>query len=186
MQLKEMKKKVLGLIEELNPKNQYLTDDPDIQAKINDVINMVQYELARMKKLPSYVEIEVNEGDVLTFASIKDESGFEVYQLSNIKGVDFDLKAQGTMIKFRESGVAEIDFFRYPKRITDESTDDFEFDLSNDILEIMPYGVAGDILKSDVSAAYGENYSARFESMLSRLDHRYITPIYRVEGGVDV
>ena len=39
MTLKEMKKKVLALIEELNPLSEYLTDDPDIQAKINDVIN---------------------------------------------------------------------------------------------------------------------------------------------------
>ena len=39
MNLKEMKQKVLGLIEELNPNSELLTDDPDIATKINDVIN---------------------------------------------------------------------------------------------------------------------------------------------------
>ena len=65
MTLTEMKKKVLGLIEELNPLSEYLTDDPDIQAKINDVINQILYELSRFKKIPKYVEIPVNEGDTL-------------------------------------------------------------------------------------------------------------------------
>ena len=41
MTLKEMKMKVLALIEELNPDNPFLTEDPDIAAKINDVINQI-------------------------------------------------------------------------------------------------------------------------------------------------
>ena len=53
MTLKEMKQKVLGLIEELNPNSELLTDDPDIATKINDVINQVIFELVRMKKLPA-------------------------------------------------------------------------------------------------------------------------------------
>ena len=65
MTLQEMKKKVLGLIEELNPLSEYLTDDPDIQAKINEVTNQIMFELVRFKKLPKYVEISVNEGDLL-------------------------------------------------------------------------------------------------------------------------
>ena len=45
MTLKEMKQKVLSMIEELNPLSDVLTDDPDIAAKINDVINQVMYEM---------------------------------------------------------------------------------------------------------------------------------------------
>ena len=52
MTLKEMKRKVLALIEELNPDSDLLTDDPDIATKINEVINQVMFELARMKKIP--------------------------------------------------------------------------------------------------------------------------------------
>ena len=36
MTLLEMKKKVLRLIEEINPNSELLTDDPDIANKIND------------------------------------------------------------------------------------------------------------------------------------------------------
>jgi hypothetical protein len=54
------------------------------------------------------------------------------------------------------------------------------------VLEIMPYGIAGDLLKSDVSAEYGSIYATRYETMLDRLDPRYqMTSVY-IEGGVDV
>ena len=75
MTLKEMKKKVLALIEEINPSSTLLTDDPDIAAKINDVTNQIMFELARIKKIPKYVEIPVAAGDVMTFDDI--ESGDE-------------------------------------------------------------------------------------------------------------
>ena len=103
MTLLEMKKKVLGLIEELNPNSELLTDDPDIATKINNVINQVAYELSRLKKIPKYVEIEVNEGDRITFADIEKACGYEVFQVGNISGVNYEYKAQGTIIKILES-----------------------------------------------------------------------------------
>ena len=174
MTLLEMKKKVLGLIEELNPDSTLLTDDPDISTKINDVINQVQFELARMKKIAGYVEMEVSKGDLITFEDIAAASGYEVYQLDVVRGVEYELKAQGTLIKVLEDGTLEVDYFRYPELITEKTKDNaYEFELSPDALEIMPYGVAGDLLKSDVSTNYGEIYSQRYESMLQRLDPRY-------------
>ena len=81
MTLLEMKKKVLGMIEEVNPESEVLTDDPDIAAKINDVINQIMFELARIKKIGKYVEMEVSEGDLITFEDIEGECGYEVFQL---------------------------------------------------------------------------------------------------------
>lgn len=187
MTLKEMKEKVLSLIEELNPLSDLLTDDPDIAAKINDVINQVMFELARFKKIPKYVEIEVNEGDTLEFADIERESGYEVYQIDIICGVRFLPRAQGTVLKFLEGGTAEISFFAYPERITPKTKDKaYEFELSQDVLEIMPYGIAADLLKSDVSAEYGNIYSVRYKEMFNLLDNRYHMPGIYIEGGVDV
>lgn len=186
MTLKEMKKKVLGLIEELNPESKVLTDDPDIETKINSVINQIQYELSRMKKIPYYIEIPVEEGQLLTFDDIEKESGYVVYQLDIVRGVDYELKAQGTIVKVLESGVAEVEFFRYPEGITDKTKDSYEFELSADVLEVMPYGVASDLLKSDVSANYGEVYTQRYETMLNRLDYRYSMPRISIEGGISI
>lgn len=186
MTLTEMKKKVLGLIEELNSKSEYLTEDPDIQTKINDVINQVLFELARIKKIPKYVEMQLTAGDTVTFSDIEAECGYEVYQIDAVKGVNFSLKAGGTVLKILESGTAEIEVFVYPERITEKTKGSYEFELSSDALEIMPYGVAGDLLKSDVSTQYGSIYSSRYESMLQRLDPRYAMTTIYISGGVNI
>lgn len=187
MTLQEMKKKVLGLIEELNPNSELLTDDPDISTKINDVINQIMFELCRMKKIPQYVEMEVTAGDRITFEDIEKECGYVVYQIGMVGGVNVSVKGNGTILKVLESGTAEIDVFVYPERITEKTKDKaYEFELPDDLLEIMPYGVAADLLKSDVSTEYGSVYATRYESMLQRLDPRYnMTSIY-IDGGVSL
>ena len=183
MTLLEMQKKVLSMIEELNEDSTNLTDDPDIAAKFRSVTNQIMYELARIKKIGKYVEMPVTAGQMLTMEDIGNEVGYDVYQIALIGGVDHQFKANGTMVKFLESGTAEIDVYVYPERITDSTKDNYEFELSDDALEIMPYGIAGDLLKSDVSAEYGNVYSARYESMLQRLDPRnHMTSVY-IEGG---
>lgn len=186
MTLKEMKIKVLAMIEELNTESPLLTEDPDIATKINGVINQVMFELARIKKIPKYAEMEVYEGDMVDFSDIERECGYEVFQVYNFGGVSNDSKANGTLYKIRESGTAEIDIFVYPERITDNTKDNYEFELSADALEIMPYGVAADLLKSDVSTEYGSIYATRYESMKQMLDPRYALPMISVEGGVEV
>ena len=186
MTLFEMKKKVLGLIEELNPSSELLTDDPDIATKINDVINQIMFEIIRMRKLPDYVEFEVKEGDVITFSTIEKHGKYEVYQLGTVKGVAVDYKAQGTVLKVQEDGVIEIDFFKYPERITADTKDSYEFELPADVLEIMPYGVAGDLLKSDISTEYGRIYSDRYEQLKQLLDPRYHVNSILIADGIEV
>ena len=70
------------------------------------------------------------------------------------------------------------------RRITEKTKDNYEFELSQDVLEIMPYGVAADLLKSDESAQYGTVYAARYTEMLQRLDPRYSLGEISFEGGV--
>lgn len=184
MTLKEFKEKVLGLIEELNPDSPLLTDDPDIATKFNDVTNMRMFDLARMKKIPKYVEMDVSKGDMIEFADIENECGYEIYQIGSVCGVNYSPKANGTLLKFLDDGVAEIDVFVYPERITSKTKDSYEFELSPDALEILPYGVAGDLLKSDVSAEYGTIYSTEYKEMIQRLDPRYQMASIYIEGGV--
>lgn len=187
MNLLEFKKKVLGMIEELNPNSEMLTDDPDISAKFNETINQVLFEMARFKKFPKYVEMEVSEGDLIDFAAIEKECGYEVYQIAKFGGVKNAPKANGTVFKIMESGTAEIECYVYPERITEKTKDKgYEFELSADVLEIMPYGVAADLLKSDVSAQYGREYAQRYESMKQSLDPRYMMNVVTIEGGISL
>lgn len=185
MTLKEMKKKILAMIEEY-VELEKMTSDQDIELKLHDTINQIMYELVRMRKLPDYVEMEVNEGDLIRFEDIASESGYEVYQLDRVRGMNFEYRANGTIIKTLETGTLEIDYFKYPERITDKTSGSYEFELPEDLLEIMPYGVAGDLLKTDVSTEYGAIFSNRYEQMLQRLDPRYSMGMFSIEGGVSV
>ena len=184
MNLAEMKKKILGMIEELDTDEKSLTSDIDIATKLNDTINQVMFELSRMKKIADYVELEVDKGDLIRFEDIADESGYDVYQLDKINGIRYELKANGTIIKALQSGTLEIDYFRYPTRITEKNEAKYQFELSQDALEILPYGVAGDLLKTDVSTNYGKVFSDRYEMMLQRLDSRNSMGTFSVEGGL--
>lgn len=186
MTAKEMIEKVLRLIEEYNPESELLTDDPDIHAKIYDVMNQIMYELARIKKIPRFVQIPVQQGDFIGFSELAAKCGLNVYQIKSVREIKYESLADGTMLKFTEAGTAGIELYVYPKRISADTPDDHILELSDDALEIMPYGVAADLLKSDVSAEYGSVYGTRYETMLQRLDSRYQIPSYYIAGGVSI
>nr|MBR6100726.1 hypothetical protein [bacterium] len=175
-----MKFKVYAMIEEYNEDSDTFTDDEDYSTKMNSVINQIQNELSRLKKLPEYKTMEVTDGKVITLDSIDNN----IYQLNVIKDVDYEMI--GDSILFKEDGTARIYYYKYPKQITQDTPDTYKFELSDDVLEIMPYGVAGDLLKSDVSNQYGQVYANRYEQLKSQLDPRYSLGSIYIDGGIDV
>lgn len=180
MKLEQMKEKILSLIEELNPASPLLTDDPDIAAKIDPVINQVMTELSRLKKLPRLLSLEVQAGQELSFEDLQAECGREVYQLSNVTGADYVLRAGGRVIRFLSPGRVTVDLFVYPQPVAAGQ----ELELSRDVLEILPYGVAADLLKTDISAGNGQIYAQRYKEMLNLLDPRYSLSCITFEGGL--
>ena len=180
MTLEEMKIKVLSMIEEYNENAELLTDDEDISSKLNHVINQIQNELARFKKIHAYKELNVVEGQEMALTDIDKN----IYQLNVVRGINVDTIAD--RIIFEEEGTAKVYYFKYPTQINDETDDDFVFELSTDVLEIMPYGVAGDLLKSDVSSNYGAIYSARYKEMIQQLDGRYGMGMVQLDSGSSI
>ena len=180
MTLENMKLKVYSLIEEYSEDADDLTEDEDLAAKMNSVINQIQNELCRMRKIPAYTTIDVTEGQELTF----DDIASDIYQINIIRGVDTDTIEN--RIICNETGTAKVYYYKYPAQIDDETDDSFELELPIDLLEIMPYGVAGDLLKSDVSNNYGAIYSTRYKDMLTTLDPRYNSNSVFIQGGVNI
>lgn len=185
MKLETFEKKVLALIEELNPNSPNLTNDEDIAAKKVEVINQIMFDVAKIKRIPQYVEVDVVKGERLTFEDLGGACGYDVYQLKSVCGVGYVSKADGTVLKFLEDGTAEIEVYVYPERITEKTNrKTFELEIPADALEVMVYGVAADLLKSDESANFGKIYADQYETMLRRLDPRYQLYGIRYEGGV--
>jgi hypothetical protein len=180
MNLGEMKAKIYSMIEEYSEDAENLTEDEDLALKMNSIINQIQNEICRIKKLPAYTTKNVEEGQELTFTEIADN----VYQINIVKGVDTD--TLDDRIICNETGTARIYYYKYPEQIDMETDDEFEMKLPIDVLEVIPYGVAGDLLKSDVSSQYGTIYSARYREMLQQLDPRYNSNSVYIDGGVTV
>lgn len=180
MTLLDIKKKVLQLIEEIDDTQDSLTSDPDIASKLNSVINAVMFELARMKKIPASKVESVKVGELFDMNTLDN-----FYQLRLLR-FEGEYEIIDNLVVFKDNGEATFIYYKYPEAITDETADDYEFELSQDALEILPYGVAGDLLKSDVSTEYGAIYSQRYETMLQRLDPRYSLDSIVIEGGVNI
>ena len=99
MTLLEVKKKTLQLIEEISDTTD-LTNDPDIKAKLNSVINQVQFELARMKKIPAVQQVEVADADVFDMNTLNN-----FYQLRLIRFIGA-YEVIENMVVFNGSGTA--------------------------------------------------------------------------------
>lgn len=168
MTLGEIKKKALALIEELDEDNTTLTTDEDIQKKLNYIVNQIQNELARFKKIPAKQNVEIT--DELEYDLNKLDL---FYQIQVIRGLEAEIF--GTTAYFKEAGKAEVYYYKYPTQIDADTPDTQELDLTIDVLEIMPYGIAADVLKSDVSNNYGNVYASRYQEMIQSLDPRYST-----------
>ena len=181
MTIADVKKQVYALIEDLDLNESAFTKDPDYSAKMNYVINIIQNELARIKKLPSYkaITVDITEKDTYTMDDIDDN----VYQIKMVKGIDYEYRANNTIIKALEDGTMEVEYFKYPTQINTDTLDSTELDISIDVAEILPIGVAADLLKSDVSNNYGKIYEQRYQQMKQELDVRYNLGQLEIVGG---
>ena len=180
MTLEEMKIKVYSVIEEYNESADNLTEDEDLAAKMHSCINIIMNEMARFKKINAYTEMNVKEGQSYELTDID----MNIYQLNLIRGVDYDVI--GNMVNFNEEGKAKIYYYKYPEQITEETEDDYTFELDRDALEIMPYGVAGLLLASDVSNNYGQIYTNLYREKINTLDSRKSMGNVYITGGVDI
>ena len=190
MTLKEAKTKVLSLIEELNPKSEYLTDDPDISTKINSVINQIQVELCRLKKIPAKYEYNIIEnGNTLLIKDIPN-----IYQLNNISTDKYEIKGDMEIVFKDDLEEVIIYYYKYPELIdvmiddidSEKVDEEYVFELSEDVLEIMPYGVASDLLKNDMISNYGKYYYERYNEMKQMIDPRITSGLIVAEGGLDI
>lgn len=176
--LGNIKQKVFRLIEEIDTTSQYLTDDPDLQNKINTVANAIQMELFSIRKSAIKDQISVTKGQEINLKT-KYEN---FYLLKKIEGVKY--KIIDNYVTFRENGTATIYYYAFPTPITITSLDTQEIDLEPNVIETMVYGIASDILKSDISANYGQIYNARYQELKANLDGRFTQGTINITGGI--
>lgn len=191
MTLGENKKIALALIEEYVKDNEKLTDDTDIQDRINLLYAPAYQELAQSKKIIK----------TRTLKDIREEpgEGYEeftlpssMYQLRKVVAWDkdgndvaTDFKRLGNKIYINRASNAQyiLEYYTYPTEITESTPDNFMLEIDQDAQMVLPYQVANDILKVDPSADYTA-FMAEYQRKLQALDTRRDIATISVEEGV--
>lgn len=191
MTLGENKKIALALIEEYVKTNEKLTDDTDIQDRINLLYAPAYQEMAQAKKIIKtrvLKEIRENPGEGYEEFTLPSN----LYQLrkvvawdSNGNDVSADFKRLGNKIYINRESNAQyiIEYYMYPTQITEDTPDNFMLEIDQDAQNILPYQVANDILKVDPSADYTA-FLSEYQRKLQALDTRKDIPTITVEEGV--
>lgn len=185
MTLETLKAETLKLLQEYMEDEEDLTDDEDITANMIPAINKIIFELSRIKKITTYVTQSVKAGQILDLTSLSN-----YYQLKTIRfkatttEEEENFEIVGNFITFNNSGTVTIYYYKYPELITEDTSDDYELELSLDALNVAPTGIAGTILMTDISNQYGAVFLNKYEQMIERLDSRTSDNMITFVGGI--
>lgn len=198
MTAKEMKIKVFSLIEEYYPEQVSLADDQDVQYKINGAINQIQMDLMKYKKIPAkYKKTIKKDSPTLLIDSIPN-----FYQLNTIPNVEYEVVGDYE-IKFNIEKDTDVEIYYYKlpelmdlefqasgsktaEQVSAEYDESFDLEIATELQEIMPYGIAADLLKQDMISSYGKYFYERYLEMKNMIDSRKTTSTATVTGGVDI
>ena len=201
MTLKEMKIKAFSLIEEYYPEASGLAEDEDVLNKVNGVVNSIQLDLMKYRRIPANTEIEIKENSSKTISLSEEIS--DIYQLNKIILVsedgfskDFSMIDEDLIELDKDFiGTVKIYYYKYPKMVKidfdededqDEYDKNFKFDVDLIVQEIMPYGIARDILRLDMISNYGTYFERTYNEMKQQLDSRKTAGIINIYGGEDI
>ena len=192
-----MKVKTFSLIEEYYPEVSGLAEDEDVLNKINSVVNQIQMDLMPYRKINASQEFEIELNDDREVNLI--EQLDDCYQIDKIifdDDVDYELINDNTLILPDDfEGTFKVYYFKYPNLVKvlfkdnedkDKYDQSFQFDLDKMLLEIMPYGIAADLLKMDMISNYGQYFYTEYRDRKERLDTRQSAGSIRIVGGVDI
>jgi hypothetical protein len=151
-------------------------------------------DLMKYKKIPVTEELIITKGTKTL--NLVDAIGEEYYQINKIIGLGKYSMLDDVTIEVPEDfeGQISVYYYKYPKMVkTIFANDDeraredesYTFDLSPDLLHIMSYGIASDLLKMDMISGYGRYFYERYNELKDRINPNRTAGMIYVEGGVD-
>lgn len=162
MTLGQNKKIMLSLVQDYAPENALLTEDTDMQETMNLLYSVAYFNMAQLKKIRKSEEVVRLVGTSEHYTEY--DMPTDLYQLEMVLALDketnkptnADYYTVNNKLYINDLSEAKyiVKYFAYPTEITEETSDDFELEIDLDVQHLLPYEVAGDILKADPSANY--------------------------------
>lgn len=150
----ENKKIFFSLIDEYAPNTQFFTEDIDARTKCANLYDPRYFELASYRFNKKIKEYEIAE----------EGRGYEQFKLpkgTNIKNlggrneynepISMESRIEGEYILISKGtkGKLLLEYNPFPTAITDDTDDDFELEIDDELASILPYGVVADLFKTD-------------------------------------
>ena len=167
----ENKKIFFSLIDEYAPNNQFFTEDEDARTKCAMLYAPAYQELADFRTRKKLKEYEITKATGTTYGyeqyklpkgkQIKRIVGMDEY--NNKLSIDYYTLGENIYISNSKSGRLVIEYVPFLTLIDENTEDDFELEIDQDLQAILPYKVASDLFKTDP----GEDYTA-FEKEYQR------------------
>lgn len=186
MTLIENIKIALSLADEYSPDvgyEQMYTEDEDFKNKLKILYAQPYQELSQIKKIRKTKNISRNISEDAQEHYSAYSLPFDMYILKDIivldsetnKRIDGDYyvvdNEKKIYINDRDTGIYKIEYYAYPEVITEETEDDFDLEIDQDVQMILPYKVIDNILKTDPSADYAA-FRQAYEEAINKLDLR--------------
>lgn len=186
MTLIENIKIALSLADEYSPDvgyEQMYTEDEDFKNKLKILYAQPYQELSQIKKIRKTKNISRNISEDAQEHYSAYSLPFDMYILKDIivldsetnKRIDGDYyvvdNEKKIYINDRDTGIYKIEYYAYPEVITEETENDFDLEIDQDVQMILPYKVIDNILKTDPSADYAA-FRQAYEEAINKLDLR--------------
>lgn len=173
MTLGEGKRKVLMLMDEYSSGG-VRSEDKDIEARMVDFFNTAQQNVAAYQKLVREFTPQAPEGaqgDTVACPVPEDFVGvFRVWRDGKVTR-RHRWKSGAILVPAEELGRVSVEYFARPAVIPQDAGDDYEFEVSPEGAECMPYFVAAQQLLVDLVVDYQPLLSV-YDRMLAALDTR--------------
>lgn len=196
MTLGQVKKTAYALIDEYSSDESTFTEDEDLALKINIIAIICYHELSGIKPIKRMFAIDRDSRGTTDYNRAYDLP-INIKKIEQIVAYDETTNEPITARYFLDFGIAEtegevttysdkiyindlddgnyfVKYRAYPTEITEATLDAFELELDRDAQILMPFAIASDILKSDVSSDYA-TFQRRYEDQLQKLDVRKTT-----------
>lgn len=167
MTLGEGKEKVLMLLDEYSSGGEITTDE-DIMNKMNRFFDIAQKDMANYKHIIRTVEIELAAGQSLFPLPGDCMRPFRIWR----KGVltnRYPIVSGSILTDGSESGTLLLEYFALPATINNDTPDDYEFEVSEDAANCLPFFVAAQQLIVDLVVDYSALYGL-YNAMRGALD----------------
>ena len=156
MTLGEAKRKVLMLLDEYSTGGE-VTADADVDARMNDFFDMAQRDAAAWQPIVRRVALLLDGTG--SMALPEDVSRVIRMRKDGIRVSGYEVVDGRLLSGSGDTSTLTLDYIASPEKITPETADDHEFEVSEQAANCLPFFVAAQQLIADLVVDYGAFYN---------------------------